>query len=273
MTVRTRYIGTAPRLAVSSCGEGDLVLFLHGVGGNRSNWDEQVALVGRTHLAVAWDARGYGQSEDASGFGMPDLIADIVRLLDHFGAGRAHLVGLSMGALVALSFYFAHPDRVRSLFLANSAAGLDANPVRADEFLESRLRPLQQGRTPADIAPGVARMLSGRNATPATVDRLERSIAALRTDAYISAIGIVSRFVLPGELGAIAVPAHYVAGEDDRVVPPGIAAAAARAIPGCGFTLIERTGHLSNIEAPEPFNAALSAFLAGRAAGGRRSGS
>lgn len=261
MKLETRYVGPSPRLAVSVCGAGELVLFLHGVGGNRSNWDEQVALAGRTHLAVAWDARGYGQSDDTPAFAMPDLVADILRTLDHFGAERAHLVGLSMGALIALSFYFAHPDRVRSLFLANSAAGLDSDPARAEEFLATRLKPLQDGLTPADIAPGIARALSGRNATEASIGRLERSIAGLRTNAYISALGIVSRFVLPGSLADIAVPAHYVAGEDDRTVPPDIAAAAAHAIPGCGLTRLERTGHLSNIESPAPFNAALAAFL------------
>ncbi len=273
MKLQTEYIGPSPRLAVSVCGKGELVLFLHGVGGNRSNWDEQLRLTGRSHLAAAWDARGYGQSDDTSAFAMPDLVGDVLRTLDHFRADRAHLVGLSMGALIALSFYFSHPDRVGSLFLANSAAGLDSDPARAEEFLKSRLKPLQNGLTPADIAPGIARALSGRNATGATTGRLEQSIANLRINAYISALGVVSRFTLPGSLGDIAVPSHYIAGEDDRTVPPEIAAAAARAIPGCGLTLLERTGHLSNIESPAAFNAALAAFLERASESQKRGGS
>lgn len=261
-------IGGSPRLAVTTRGKGPLVLFLHGVGGNRTNWADQLEQVSRTHHAVAWDLRGYGMSDDTPPFALEDLVADVGRVLNHFGAEAAHLVGLSMGALIALSFYFAHPSRVRSLFLANSAAGLDADPGRAEEFFVSRLKPLKEGKTPSDIAPGVTAMLSGRNATAETKGRLEQSIGALRIDAYVSALGVVSRFELPGDLSSISVPAHYVAGEDDRTVPPEIAAQAASRIPGCGFTLIERTGHLSNIEAPEAFNRALLGFLHGLSDGG-----
>lgn len=256
------FIGGTPKIAVSCQGTGDLVLFLHGVGGNRTNWHSQITQIAHTHRAVAWDLRGYGLSDDANSFTLEDLVADVGRVLDHFGVRTAHLVGLSMGALIALSFYFAYPNRVQSLFLANSAAGLDTDSSRADEFLASRLKPLQEGKTPADIAPTVAAMLGGRNATEATKTRLEQSIASLRIGAYVAALEVVSRFVLPGDLSTIEVPVHYVAGEDDRTVPADIAARAASLIPRCKFTVFERTGHLSNIEVPDAFNSALGDFLA-----------
>src|SRR5690606_31412280 len=58
------FVGDRPKIAVAWQGEGDLVLFLHGVGGNRTNWEDQVEEVSHTHRAVAWDLRGYGLSDD-----------------------------------------------------------------------------------------------------------------------------------------------------------------------------------------------------------------
>src|SRR5580658_7217231 len=94
----TKLIGPAPRLAVDHQGQGELVLFMHGIGGNRTNWHDQLPACAARFHAVAWDARGYGLSDDYPGpLSYDDFCHDILRVLDHFGARKAHLVGLSMG--------------------------------------------------------------------------------------------------------------------------------------------------------------------------------
>ena len=96
----TDIIPGSPRIAVDHEGTGPLSIFLHGIGGNRTNWHDQLAVVGAHFHAVAWDARGYGASDDYDGaldFG--DFAVDLARVIDHFGVARAHLVGLSMGGL------------------------------------------------------------------------------------------------------------------------------------------------------------------------------
>jgi 3-oxoadipate enol-lactonase len=60
----TVFVGPAPRLALSVAGDGELLLFLHGIGGRRQNWDAQLAFFSTMYQAAAWDARGYGDSED-----------------------------------------------------------------------------------------------------------------------------------------------------------------------------------------------------------------
>src|SRR5262249_7806185 len=67
VSAETVFVGPAPRLALSVAGEGELVLFLHGIGGNRGNWSRQVDFFARTHKSAAWDARGYGESDDYEG--------------------------------------------------------------------------------------------------------------------------------------------------------------------------------------------------------------
>ena len=93
----TTFVPGEPCIAYDQAGEGDIVLFLHWVDGNRSNWQDQSRAFVRNYHAAAWAARDYGASDDYAGpldFG--DFARDIVRLLDHLGAATAHIVGLSM---------------------------------------------------------------------------------------------------------------------------------------------------------------------------------
>ena len=99
------------------------MLFLHGIGGNRHNWDRQVAAFSTRYRAAAWDARGYGDSDDYAGpLDFADFWRDLERVLDQLSEKRAHLVGLSMGGRIARDFALQRPHRVASLTLAKSSA-------------------------------------------------------------------------------------------------------------------------------------------------------
>ena len=90
------FVPGAPRIAYEAVGSGPTVVFMHGIGGNRSNWAAQVERFGRDFRAVAWDARGYGDSEDSDGgFNFADVSADLCRLLAQLEGTRAKPAGLS----------------------------------------------------------------------------------------------------------------------------------------------------------------------------------
>ena len=127
--ISTVFVDGAPRLALDMAGSGPLVLLMHGIGGNRSNWTDQVEALAGSFTAVAWDARGYGDSDDYEGaldFG--DFARDALRVLDRFGARRAHLVGLSMGGRIAQDFCARFPDRVATLGAVRHDVGFSASP-------------------------------------------------------------------------------------------------------------------------------------------------
>jgi 3-oxoadipate enol-lactonase len=258
-------VGPAPRIAVEHCGSGPLVLFLHGIGGNRSNWSEQLALFGRTFHAAAWDARGYGASDDyESELDFADFAHDVVRVLDHFGAARAHLVGLSMGGRIALDCALRYPDRVASATLASTFAGFSESlsPEKQAEFLRLRLKPLlEDGKEPVDLAPNVIRGLVGPSAPAAVVERMTQSMAAVRKGSYIKAVKAAARFERSADLPQVRPPTLVVSGEHDKQPLPAAARAMAEKIPGAQFTLIPDAGHLVNLEQPAAFNAAVRAFL------------
>ncbi len=241
------------------------VVFLHGIGGNRRNWRGQLeALRGRAH-ALAWDARGYGDSDDYEGvLTFPHFSADLLRLLDHLDAPRAHLVGLSMGGRIALDMVERDAARVASLVLCDTFPGFDASFTEEarEEFIRSRRDPLLRGVALRDMAPAVAKGLVSPTASDAVVEQLIESMAALHVESYIKAIEATTRYERVADLAAIEVPTQIIVGEDDHLTPPEISERMAKDIRGARLARIEDAGHLSNLERPERFNAVLLEFLA-----------
>ena len=262
-SLETVFVGPAPRLALSLAGDGELVFFLHGIGGNRRHWDAQLAFFSSRYRAAAWDARGYGDSDDYEGpLEFSTFSADLVRVLDHLGAEGAHVVGLSMGGRIARDFALQHPERVRSLTLANTSPGFGAlSPDQVKAFLDARRAPLLAGKTPAELAPELARKLAGPQASHAALDALVDSISRLHKESYLKTLEASVSQDRAAPVERLRVPTLVITSEHDRIYPPPVARAMAARIPGAELVEIPGAGHLSNLEQPERFNAALSAFL------------
>ena len=125
--METVFVGGTPRLAVSVAGEGELLLFLHGIRGHRGNWDRQIDAFSAHFRAAAWDARGYGDSDDNDGPRQFDhFTVDVLRVVEHFKQERIHLVGLSMGGRIARNFALRYPDRLHTLTLVSTTPGFHA---------------------------------------------------------------------------------------------------------------------------------------------------
>jgi 3-oxoadipate enol-lactonase len=239
------------------------VFFLHGIGGNRRHWDAQLAFFRPRYRAAAWDARGYGDSDDYEGpLEFSTFSSDLARVLDHLGAGSAHVVGLSMGGRIARDFALRHPERVRSLTLANTSPGfgaLSADEVKA--FLDARRAPLLAGSTPAELGAELARKLAGPQASHAALDALIDSISRLHKESYLKTLEASVTQDRAAPVENLRVPTLVITSEHDRLYPPAFARAMAARIPAAELVEIPGAGHLSNLEQPERFNAALSAFL------------
>lgn len=266
---RTDVVPGAPRIAYDIAGSGELVVFLHGIGGNRSNWTAQIERLADEFQAVAWDARGYGASDDYEGpLDFRDFSRDLLRLLDHLGAARAHIVGLSMGGQIALDFYDLYPRRVASLVLCDTFPGFDTSftPAQRDEFIRSRTEPLLRGMEPRDIALSIAATLVSPTTAPERVAELaETSMGRLRKGSYIKTVTAMTQYPPFAALARIDVPTLVLVGEHDQLTPPAISQGMAAAIPGAQLCVLAEAGHVPNFERPEAFNDALLAFLRSRA--------
>ena len=263
----THRIPGTPSLAVDLAGSGPLALFMHGIGGNRGNWQAQLPAFAPHFSCVAWDARGYGGSEDYEGdLAFDDFVEDVLRVLDHFGAARAHLVGLSMGGRIAMRTALLHPDRIATLTLLDTHEGFEAfTPEQRQAFVDSRRAPLLAGKEPADIAETVARSLVGPKATAGQLQQLVDSIAALHKDSYIKSLQATVDQVVLGDISLIRAPSHFVVGADDRLTPVAMHHEMAAKMGGAPVSVLPDAGHLSNIENAPAFNRVALEWLRPRA--------
>jgi 3-oxoadipate enol-lactonase len=229
------------------------VLFLHGIGGNRRSWDGQIEFVSREFTAAAWDARGYGDSEDYEGpLDFHDFSADLLRVLDFLNAPTTHLVGLSMGGRIARNFALAHPGRVKSLVLANTSPGFGAlPPERVAAFIAER-RELDP--------PAQAKRLLGPGAHPLAYDKLLAALAALHRASYLKTVEASVTQDRAAPIERLAVPTLVIGSREDPLYPIDVARGMAARIPGA--RLVELPGgHVSNLEQPERFDRAVLEFL------------
>ncbi|MCB2100501.1 MAG: alpha/beta fold hydrolase [Rhodobacterales bacterium] len=243
-------------------GAGPAILFLHGVGGDAASWAPQLASFGRTHRAMAWDMPGYGASDPLESPTFAALADACVTLLDRQGVDRAHLVGHSIGGMVAQEVAARHPDRLASLTLsATSPAFGNPDGDFQKKFVAARLKPLAEGRTMAEIARDVVPRLVGPDADPAGVAAAVASMSRVPEATYRAMVELIVTFDRRDTLGAIAAPCLVLAGETDAQAPAPMMERMAGKIPGALFTCIPGAGHLANLERPAAFDAALTDFL------------
>ncbi|MDA0238934.1 MAG: alpha/beta hydrolase [Proteobacteria bacterium] len=260
----SHWVEGTPRLGFNEIGAGPPVVFLHGIGGNRMSWTDQQMAVSDMCTAISWDARGYGQSDDYRGpLDFSDFGDDLARLLDARGIGKAHLVGLSMGARILMDFFPRYRDRVATLTLCDCffSYATALSPEKQREFVELRQKPLKEGKSPVDLAPALIDSLVGPNCSEAARDLLYQSLVDIHVESYLKTIEASITYDASGSLEDFDAPVQLIFGEHDKLTPPSIGETMLEKIPDAQMAVIEDAGHLSNMEQPNAFNTIIIAFL------------
>ncbi|MBV8083314.1 MAG: alpha/beta fold hydrolase [Chloroflexi bacterium] len=245
------------RIHYERAGAGRPLVLLHGITGNARLWQHQLQDLAAGYDVVAWDMRGYGSTSDPAGpYTLADVATDLAGLLDHLGFTSATIGGHAMGGVLALEFYARHPDRVQALILADTNAG------HAELVAEERTAPRapMAAAEAAVLRPNTPALLS-LDAPPEVLDEAEHIIAELHPDGYRYAAHALAEADEHAVLPNITVPTLVLWGDRDEVTSREDAESLAQRIPGAHLKVISTAGHLSNLEQPEAFNAAVRRFL------------
>ncbi len=248
-------------LAWCEAGTGEALVFLHGLGGTRTAWAEQLGPLSDDRRCIAWDMPGYGDSDplDAVTF---EAIADrLVDLIDELGVDRADLVGLSLGGMHALHTALRHPDRIGRLVLTNTSPRFGLNGTTAAEWTAARLAVLDDGMTLRELAPIVLDGLVGASLPGDRRTALIESFARIPEPGFRAAVACLPGHDVLDRLGQIGSPTLVVAGELDTETPPSYSRSLADGIPGAQLVVLAGVGHLAPSEHPEMFNRLVSGFL------------
>jgi 3-oxoadipate enol-lactonase len=234
------------------------LLLSNSLASDLSMWDDQIGLLTRTHRVVRYDSRGHGQSEAPEGpYDFAMLVADMVAVLDHVGADRADVMGLSLGGMTALGLGLGHPDRVARL--AVCAARADAPPAFVAAW-DDRLAAVAAGGMQAILAGTLSRWFTP--ACPAGV--LARATAMILNTpprGYAGCARALQRLDYLPHLGRMQPPVLYLVGAEDPGAPQETVAAMAAATPGAGLVVLPGLAHVPNMEDPAAFAAAIDGWL------------
>lgn len=257
---------TSPRIAYAECGHGSsAVFFLHGIGGNKDNWTEQLRFFAAAgYRVLAWDVRGYGDSDDFEGpFDFAEVSADLAALMDHAGVARAHFVGLSMGGRILMDFGHRYPGRVLTLTICGAfpSFGKALDAQQRNEYLRLRQEPLLAGRTFEELAPQLITSLAGPGLEGQGHAQLHASICRLRKSTYLKALEAAVDFDRLAEIRRIQAPTLLLYAGNDRLAPPAMGREVAAMMPRARIGILEGCGHLMNLEKPREFNRAVLEFI------------
>ena len=262
ITLKTETV-VGRKVAWREAGAGTPVVFLHGIGSGSAAWTEQLAGMLSGRRVIAWDAPGYGGSDDLSieAPSAADYADVLAQLLAHLEMPEAHLVGISLGALMAAAFAARRPTMVTSLVLSNVATGhAHRDPAERKARLDARLDDMATLGAEG-LANKRSPKLMGPNASDEACSKVQDLMSRLRPGGYAQAARMLSQEDIFAHLKTWAGPTLVIASTDDVVTPLDSVRTVAEARPGCRFEVIDGAGHQPQIEAPQRFNAIVEAFL------------
>ena len=246
-------------IGYDEAGSGDRapIVFLHGVGSDKSVWRPQLEHFSQERRAIAFDYPGYGESDPADeGTTRDDYAAAIIAAMTALGVGEAHICGLSLGGVIAIAVSSAAADRCVSLLLADTFANHPDGQAIFDRSVagSTDMRALAEGRVDVLLA---------QPADPAVRQDVIETMARIDPAAY--RIGAEAVWLADQHERArdIRVPTLVLCGAEDHVTPPSLSLVLTRLIPGARCEIIERASHLANLDRTDEFNTLIGAFIRG----------
>ncbi|MFA6262251.1 MAG: alpha/beta hydrolase [Bacteroidia bacterium] len=251
-------------LSYDDLGEKNVpVIFLHGYPFNKSMWKAQLEYLKSSNRVIACDIRGFGKSTDEESALSMDLFADdLIQFMDKLKIEKAIICGLSMGGFITLNANHRYPNRFKALILCDTQCIADTPEVK-----EKRFKTIEDINTNGvnEFNEGFLQSVfckDSLNTKKALVEDLRKVVFA--NSPHIITAGLTAlagRTDTCATLGAIQIPTMIICGREDTVTPLIQSEYMYATITNSILHVIEKAGHVSNLEQPEIFNKKLSQFL------------
>lgn len=240
-------------------GEGQPLVFIHGLGSSTQDWESQVPVFAKSFKVITFDLRGHGRSDKPAGpYDVPMFSHDLAGLLQGLDIPRAHIVGISLGGGVAFEFAINYPAQTKTLTIVNSAPTL--GPVEQTQpEIERRVGIVQQlgmGAMGQALAAGLFPKPEQAPLRDTFVERWSRN----DPQAYIAATRSMLGWNVMNRLGEIKCPSLIIAADQDYS-PVAIKEMYIKLMPNAKLAVIPDAHHATPIEKPEEFNRVLLDFL------------
>ena len=256
------------RIAYTVCGTGPPLVLLHPIGLNRTWWAEHAEALAENHRVIAIDLAGHGTSDRAQpGSRLQDLARGVLSVLDAEAVEGTHIVGVSMGGMIAQHVALLQPDRVAAMILCSTTGGFTAalRPVLAQRGLDA----MTADGMAAVVDSTLDRWFSPPERTAGIRRRCTDTLLAQDPANWAACWHAISQHDALPQLHELAMPVLVLTGTADTSTPPAAAAALAQALPNAQLHIIDDAPHLGIYEAGRPFLEEFTKFLAQQRRDGR----
>jgi 3-oxoadipate enol-lactonase len=241
-------------------GNGPWLALSHSLACASSMWDEQMPLLTKRFKVLRFDTRGHGGSDAPAGaYTLEQLADDVKGLLEALGIRETHWMGLSMGGMIGQTFALKYPGILKSLVLADTSSRI---PEEAQPLWAERIKVAESKGMEPLVQPTLERWFTApyRVAQPEQMKRVGAMIRATPVAGYVGCCHAIPKLNLTARLKDIKVPALVIVGDQDAGTPPAMAQAIHENLSGSELVTIKDASHLSNIEQPAAYDAALAKF-------------
>ena len=258
-------------------GTGDPLLLIMGLAADSQAWMFQIPDFAKNYRVIAFDNRGVGRSSKPAGpYTIHEMADDTVGLLDELKIEKAHVVGVSMGGMIAQELVLRNPERVRALVLACTYPEPDADIERARTFTVEQfggsvdasggihvdLKALNPMMFLQQLLPNVFNQSFIEKELPKLMQVFSGALQyGFSMEAILGQVGAVMTHKATDRLHRIASPTLVITGDADRLVPPASSDVLAREIPNAKLVKIPGGSHGFNFETPDVFNREVLEFL------------
>ncbi|WP_461482727.1 alpha/beta fold hydrolase [Porticoccus sp.] len=248
-------------------GRGEPLLLLHGLGVSRRDWASQIDHFRQGWRVIAPDFRGHGDSGKPDGhYSVAGHAADIFALMDQLGIASAHVVGLSMGGMVAFQMAVDAPHRLRSMIIINSGPALPNDSFAAKKMLWTRLLSIHLLGMKAYGRKVAEKMFPGEGREP-LIALFAEQIASNPKRIYLKNLKSLFGWSVLDRLAGIATPTLMLTGDRDYS-PVAAKQAVVAAMQNARLAVVADSGHGTPIEKPRETNEAIETFIRGVSATG-----
>ena len=272
--MRTFQSSDGVTLSYAEEGAGAPIVFVHEFGGDHRSWHRQVPVLSQDFRCIVYSARGFLPSSVPSSrdqYGQAQSTGDLLALMDHLELPAAHVVGTSMGSFTSLDFALNHPDRVLSLTLVGNSSGPRDEAERQNYRKtwighEIDLRESHGGEGAVAVLlddPAYQSFQKNQSADWAIYADNLRGQSVKGAVHVLSTLHWNRRSLFEDQerLKALTQPVMLVTGDEDYYLVAETNAFLKNILPNVSWHQFEATGHLVNIEQPEPFNRLLADFV------------
>jgi pimeloyl-ACP methyl ester carboxylesterase len=249
-------------------GEGPPLILIMGIGYDATLWSlHQVPVLSQEFKVIVFDNRDSGRSSQATdSYAIEDMADDVAGLMDGLQIEKAHVLGISMGGMIALEFALRYPDRLDKLILTGTGGAAGSamfDPITVMNFVKQHDAEGMTFASQQFLWLFSSDFLRNHQAVEETLAMLASNPNPVSPDAFARQSAAYVQHDALDRIGKINASTLVITGEKDRLTPPWIGRELAEAIPGATFHLVEGPGssHVLPLERPEEFNRIALSFL------------